>query len=148
MFGIRINDSRAGSWRGALLIAGSLVVFSIVLSAAPIRWPLDDFAEYWAAGRLNAAGHNPYDPAAVLLEQRQIGWQQPEPVVMYNPPWTLALAMPMGAIKFRIARSVWLPIQILMILWCASRLWILYGGAPRHVIRACCLALLWMPTLI
>jgi hypothetical protein len=130
------------------LYAATFVALLVLLTTVPIQWPLDDFAEYWAAGRLNAAGQNPYDPAAVLREEQTIGWPQPQPVMMYNPPWTLALAMPMGAIEFRLARSIWLPIQILITLWSASRLWILYGGAPRYTVRACCLALVWMPTLI
>src|SRR5438045_4488317 len=90
----------------------TFVIVSIVLAAAPVEWPLDDFVEYWAAGRLNADGVNPYDPAAVLREERRAGWQQPEPVMMYNPPWTLALAMLMGTVPLGTARSVWLPIQI------------------------------------
>jgi hypothetical protein len=129
-------------------LAASLVVLSLVLTVAPIQWPLDDFAEYWAAGRLNAAGRNPYDRTAMLHEQRQIGWQQADPVMMYNPPWTLALAMPMGAMAFHAARSIWLPVQLFITLWCASTLWILYGGDRAHLLRACGLALLWMPTLI
>ncbi len=64
-----------------------------------------------------------------------------------DPPWTLALAVPMGAIKFQVARSIWLPAQILITLWCASKLWTLYGGARRHTARACAVSLLWMPTL-
>jgi hypothetical protein len=130
------------------ILVGTLVVFSLLLASAPIQWPLEDFAEYWAAGRLNAAGRNPYDPAAMLREQEQIGWRQSAPVMMYNPPWTLALAMPLGALEFRLARSIWLPIQILITFWCASRLWILYGGAPRHLARVFVVALLWMPTVI
>ena len=93
MFGSLTRTSREAGWRGALLIAASLVLCSLVLSAAPIQWPLDDFAEYWAAGRLNAAGHNPYDHAAMLQEQRRIGWPEADPDMMYNPPWTLALAL-------------------------------------------------------
>ena len=119
-----------------------------MLAAAPIQWPLDDFAEYWAAGRLNAAGRNPYDHAAMLQEQRRIGWPQPDPDMMYNPPWTLALTMPMGAAPFRVARSIWLPVQLFITLWCASTLWMLYGGASVQRARACALALLWMPTLV
>jgi hypothetical protein len=142
------RTSRESGWRGALLIAASLVVFSLVLSAAPIQWPLDDFAEYWAAGRLNAAGHNPYDHAAMLQEQRRIGWPEADPDMMYNPPWTLALAMPMGTMKFHVARSIWLPVQIFITLWCAATLWLLYDGARMYTARACCLALLWMPTLV
>ena len=116
--------------------------------AGPIDWALDDFAEYWAAGRLNAAGRNPYDPSEMLQEQRRIGWQPADPDMMYNPPWALALAMPMGATTFHVARSIWLSVQLFMTLWCASALWMLYGGARVHVARACGVALLWMPTLV
>src|SRR5437667_394960 len=100
---------------------------------------------YIMSGRLNAAGRNPYEPTGMLEEQRRIGWQQSNPDMMYNPPWTLALAMPMGAMPFQVARSIWLPVQIFITLWCASTLWILYGGSRLHLARACCLALLWMP---
>src|SRR5438034_11692182 len=99
------STSREAGWRGALLIAASLVLCSLVLSAAPIQWPLDDFAEYWAAGRLNAAGRNPYDRAEMLDEQRRIGWQPSDPDMMYNPPSTLALAIPRGAPTASCARS-------------------------------------------
>ena len=138
-------SSRPG--RG-LLLPATLIVLAIVLAAANIRWPLEDFVEYWAAGRLSAAGANPYDPAAVLEAQRHIGWTEPAPVMMYNPPWTLALAMPMGAVEFRLGRSIWLPLQLFLAMWCASRLWILYGGAPARITRAWFLALLWSPTLL
>src|SRR5438876_3343474 len=107
-------------------LAVSLALLSLVLAAAPIQWPLDDFAEYWAARRLSAAGRNPYAPAEMLQEERRIGWQQPDPDMMYNPPWTLALAMPMGAPSFHTARSIWLPLQLFVTLWCASALWMLY----------------------
>jgi hypothetical protein len=129
-------------------IYAAVSVLALALLLLPtLDWPLDDFAEYWAAGRLNLAGGNPYDPSAMLAEQRQIGWTATEPVMMYNPPWTLALAMAFGAVPFYIARSLWLPVQILVTLWCAVRLWALYGGAPHHAIRAGGVALLWMPTL-
>ena len=82
------RTSREAGWRGALLIAASLVVFSFVLSAAPIQWPLDDVVEYWAAGRLNAAGHNPYDHAAMLRE----GIQRVKGKVRYT--WVLFQLLP------------------------------------------------------
>ena len=94
------------------VLAGALVLLSLVFLIANIRWPLEDFVEYWAAGRLNAAGANPYDPGLMLQEQRQVGWPDRTPVMMYNPPWTLALAMPMGALSFGFARSLWLPLQL------------------------------------
>jgi hypothetical protein len=131
-----------------LVLAATLVVLSLVLIIANIRWPLEDFSEYWSAGRLNAAGSNPYDPGLMLREQRQIGWPDSAPVMMYNPPWTLALAMPMGALPFGLARSVWLPLQLFLTLWSVSRLWILYGGAPEDTRRVWLLGLLWSPTLL
>jgi hypothetical protein len=65
-----------------LTLAATLVVLSLVLIIANIRWPLEDFSEYWSAGRLNAAGSNPYDPGLMLREQRQIGWPDAAPVMM------------------------------------------------------------------
>ncbi len=129
------------------VLIGTFVMLSVVMAAMPVNWPHGDFIEYWAAARLNAAGGNPYDPAAILRQQQQAGFTEAEPVVMYNPPWTLALAMPFGAMSFALARSVWLALQLVTVLWCASRLWLLYGGEPRYTIRACCVALLWGPTL-
>jgi Glycosyltransferase family 87 len=128
--------------------AGAVLALALVLASAPVDWPLDDFHEYWTAGRLNAAGDNPYDAGAMLREQRRIGWQESQPVMMYNPPWTLALAMPAGALSFPVARSLWLPIQILIVVWCASQLWRLYGGSPRDALRAIALTLVWMPVMI
>ena len=130
------------------MLGTALVVLSLVLIIANIRWPLEDFSEYWSAGRLNAAGSNPYDPGLMLQEQRHIGWPDPAPVMMYNPPWTLALAMPMGALAFGVARSIWLPLQLFVTLWSVSRLWILYGGAPEGTRRVWFLGLLWSPTLL
>jgi hypothetical protein len=131
-----------------LMLGGTLVVLALVLVIANIRWPLEDFIEYWAAGRLNAAGANPYDPALMLREQRQVGLSDPAPTMMYNPPWTLALAMPMGALPFAVARPIWVPLQLFLTLWSVSRLWILYGGEPDGTRRVWFLGLLWSPTLI
>jgi hypothetical protein len=133
---------------GGLILPATLFVLAIVLAATNIRWPLEDFVEYWAAGRLNATGANPYNPAAMLEEQQRVGWTDAAPVMMYNPPWTLALAMPMGAVEFRLGRSIWLPLQLFLTLWSASRLWILYGGEPKRTTRAWFLALLWSPTIL
>jgi hypothetical protein len=84
----------------------------------------------------------------MLREQRQAGWADSTPVMMYNPPLTLALAMPAGALDFRLARSIWLPLQLFLALWSAACLWTLYGGAPSRGSRAWFIALLWSPTLL
>src|SRR5437763_1134969 len=94
-----------------------------------------------AAGPVAAMSpRNPYDATALLIDQQPAGLTEAKPVVMYNPPWTLALAMPFGAMNFALARSLWLALQMATLLWCASRLWLLYGGEARYTIRACCVA--------
>jgi hypothetical protein len=132
-----------------VIFTGVALLAMVLLIAGPgINWPLDDFAEYWAAGRLTLAGGDPYDPAAMLHEQQRAGWSSPTAVMMYNPPWTLPIATLFGLLPFQIARSVWLPIQLLLILWCATRLWAMSGATPEHTVRAAALALLWMPTIV
>ena len=51
-------------------LGATLVLFSSLGTAAPSALPLNDFVQYWAAGRLAAAGENPYDPERMTaLEQ-------------------------------------------------------------------------------
>ena len=129
-------------------IGTALLAVALLLLGHNVKWPLDDFVEYWAAGTLTLAGGNPYDPAAMLQEQRTVGWTAPSAVMMYNPPWTLPLASLFSLMPFSVARSVWLPLQLLIVLWCAIRLWILYGGEHRFALRAAGVAVLWMPTIV
>ena len=132
-----------------LALVGALLVALAFLAAGDVvKWPLEDVAEYWAAGRLALEGGNPYDRAAILAEQRTIDPTLPDAIVMYNPPWTLPIAVLFGFGSFSVARAFWLSLQLVVTLWCAARLWALYGGEPRHAIRAGALALLWMPTIV
>ena len=48
-------------WKGAHLLSD------------PSVFPPDDFVEYWAAGRLNVRGENPYDGALLLPLEREAG---------------------------------------------------------------------------
>ncbi|MGC8946271.1 MAG: hypothetical protein ACP5N6_08970, partial [Anaerolineae bacterium] len=53
-------------WPLLLLAVTGLLLFAAWRLTRPdiIRW--DDTVEYWAAGRLNATGQNPYDPHLLL----------------------------------------------------------------------------------
>src|SRR4051812_1301594 len=77
------------------VLVAAFVLMSVLLANLRLQWPPGVFIESWAGGRLNVAGFNPYDSAAMLLEQREVGLHEPRPVMMYNPPWALALAMPL-----------------------------------------------------
>ena len=142
------NISKQRQADAVVLIGTALLAVTLLLLGHNVKWPLDDFVEYWAAGTLALAGGNPYDPAAMLQEQRTAGWTAPSAVMMYNPPWTLPLASLFSLMPFSVARSVWLPLQLLIVLWCAIRLWIIYGGEHGLALRAAGVALLWMPTIV
>ena len=108
--------------------------------------PIDDFVEYWAAGRLNAHGENPYDPAKLLPLERDAGRDTDEAVMMWNPPWTLALVMPFGLMDSRAAQLLWLLIGFLSIAASADLSWRIYDGPPKFRWVAWLLAFTFMPT--
>ena len=74
-------------------------------------WPPDDYVEYWAAGRLNLHGQDPYSPELLLPLERAAGRDTDEAIMMWNPPWTLSVAMPLGALPARLGQFVWLFLQ-------------------------------------
>ena len=134
---------------GAVLLACVAVIVwkGSQLLADPSIFPPDDFVEYWAAGRLNAHGQDPYDGTRLLPLQRAAGRDTDEPIMMWNPPWTLTLAMPIGLLQARVAQLVWLAASLALVVWSADRLWGLYGGPASQRWVAWLLALTFVPTL-
>jgi Glycosyltransferase family 87 len=91
------------------------------------RLQMYDFVEYWAAGRLIASGENPYDLNRMHELEREAGRSE-DGILMWNPPWTLPLVLPFGALPVRVAHVLWLALQLSVLVYCADRLWILYSG--------------------
>ncbi len=118
-----------------------------VLLADPSFFPPDDFVEYYAAGQLNARGENPYDGSLLLPIERAAGRDTDEPIMMWNPPWTLALVMPVGLLEARTAQLLWLAISLALVIWCVDRLWLEYGGPVERRWIAWLLGLVFPPTL-
>lgn len=119
-------------------VIGALVVALVVLFwlaadilARPSFMALDDYVEYWTAARLNMTGGNPYDPDQMEALQRQIGRAEQVPIMMWNPPWTLALLMPLSLFAYPSSRLLWLLLNLGAVMWCAGWLWTCYGGAPE-----------------
>ena len=78
----------------ALVLVGVVFVGQVrKLLADPTIWPPDDFIEYWAAARLTLDGQNPYDPHLLLPLQQAAGRNTDEAVMMWNPPWSLAVVL-------------------------------------------------------
>lgn len=91
----------------------------------------DDFAEYWASARLTLTGQNPYDLSLLFRLYRAMGRSESE-VVMWNPPWTLALVMPLGLLPYPVARTLWFLLHFIALAWSFDRLGHLSPGKPSR----------------
>ncbi len=117
------------------------------LLADPTVLPPDDFVEYWAAGSLNASGQNPFDGDLLLPLERRAGRDTDEAIMMWNPPWTLTVAMPIGVLKPRVAQFLWLAVSLVLVLASVDLLWTIYGGPAGRRWISWLVALTFVPTL-
>ncbi|MFZ6028498.1 MAG: glycosyltransferase family 87 protein [Chloroflexota bacterium] len=107
----------------------------------------DDYVEYWATSRLNMNGGNPYSMEQVAAVQKQIGRAEGAPLMMWNPPWTLALTMPFALLPYPNSRLFWYLMNVIVVLGCATWLWDVYGGARQQRWVAWLVAFTFGPTL-
>lgn len=139
--------------RTLLSVAGLLIVlaaggwFVLKMLDDPRVWPPDDYVEYWAAGRLNLHGQNPYSADLLLPLERYAGRDTDEAVMMWNPPWTLTLAMPLGALPPRVGQLVWLLLSLAAVGGSAWLVWDCYAGRRDKLWVGCAVAFTFMPTL-
>jgi hypothetical protein len=105
-----------------------------------------DFVEYWSAGRQLLDGRNPYDPDELFPLQRSM-YDVRKTVMMWNPPWTLPLTLPFGALHWRMAQLLWFVMQLAAVLVSADLLWRIYGGDVRFRWVSWLVALTFGPTL-
>jgi hypothetical protein len=125
LFGLAAQQAQPGQGLGAL--------------------PLYDFVEYWAAGRLLAGGENPYDPVRMDELERQAGRTE-EAILMWSPPWALALVAPLGLLDVRTAHQLWLLFHLVVLLGCADVLWRHFGGPDNLRWLSWLVALTFIPT--
>lgn len=115
-----------------LIVGGAAVLLAADRVANTPGLPLPrDFPEYWAAGRVNLRGGNPYHPDELLAEQRRAEPDRERAVMMWNPPPALAAYMPLGALGPRWAALVWSVIQVGAAFGAAALLWGAYAPARR-----------------
>jgi hypothetical protein len=127
----------------------SLAPRVIVAQSAPVaeQTGVRDFVEYWAAGRLFAQGGNPYSPAELFALQRTAGWMGAQPLIMWNPPWTLPLVLPFGLPDFSTGQFFWLLLHVWLILFSAQQLWRFFSGATHASRFSSLLAFTFVPTV-
>ncbi|MFH1312000.1 MAG: glycosyltransferase family 87 protein [Candidatus Eisenbacteria bacterium] len=101
-----------------------------------------DYSQFWAAGRLNRSGENPYDPVKINAIKSHLSGLEEAPRVVaiaYNPPWTLPIFMLFSLVEYTLSRLLWLMLSIVIMIYCANRTWRAYGGSER---------LRWVPLLV
>jgi hypothetical protein len=130
----------------ALLIITQLTLASGA-AAEPRLW-IDDFIGYWAAGRLTINGVNPYDPPQVMATELLVNPSMPVTMMMWNPPWTISLVMPLSFLDYRTARTLWALIQMALVMVTAGWLWQFYGGRTSTAYLIALAALLFPASLI
>lgn len=110
-----------------------LLIFAVLLAILWVIYthikvfPLDDFVEYWASGRLNLTGGNPYNADQMLTLEQSVGWEN-EALMMLNPPWILPFAMFFGIFSYPLSRFLCFLVQIGIVGLCSSLLWKFYNG--------------------
>src|SRR5260370_25913272 len=130
-------------------IVGLAVAFLARFQAlGPDGLYLQDFVEYWAAGHLNASGQNPYNPELMAKVEREVRPYLVQEVMMWNPPWTLTLVMPLGLLACHWAHLIWLILSLTILLVGSDFLWRFYGGIPRYRGISWFIALSFTPTLL
>src|SRR5262245_44309710 len=105
------------------------------------------FIEYWAAVRLLLDGANPYSPADLLARQQRLGWTDTAPLVMWNPPWTMAFTLPFGLVSYETGHFLWFLLNTLLIFVGAHVLERIYGRDGQKS-RAWLAALVFAPTYL
>ncbi len=111
---------------------------------------VDDFVQYWAVGRLNALGGNPYDPEQLRPLQYAAGrteYIEGVATIAWNPPWTLALLMPFGLLPYPLGRLLWLLLHLALVFMSAHVIWGFYGGGAGQRWVAWVAAFIFIPTL-
>src|SRR3990170_574127 len=105
-----------------------LIILWIVFSRINV-FPLADFAEYWASGRLNLTGGNPYDAGQMLALEKPLGWVEDEALMMLNPPWVLPYAMFFGLFDYPFSRFLGFIIHLSIVFMCSIIVWKHYQGS-------------------
>src|SRR5690348_5184437 len=81
----------------------------LVLGLVSFLRPLKDFVEYWTAAHLFFGHHNPYSIPAMMNLQKPLGWGEPLPLMLLDPPWVLPFVLPLAFFSsYSLAWSAWI----------------------------------------
>ncbi len=134
----RLIDSPA-VWLAVLTLVTAVCVYGILV-VAPWKKIDPDYICYWAAGKIVASGHSPYDEALETQIQHERGWNKATDglgrfdfLPYYYPPWFAAgcaLLVPLG---FDGAKAAWFALNLEALLLSGYLLRDAVPGLPRSV---------------
>jgi hypothetical protein len=133
--------------RTTLVLVAGIALFAVFAERIAALLVPRDFLEYWAAGRVNAGGSNPYSPDELLRAQRVADPSRDGAVMMWNPPWSLALYMPFGMLPPRWAMLAWIGLQLAAVIASCTMLWRTFGGSKERSWIAIALGLTFAPVV-
>jgi hypothetical protein len=107
--------------------------------------PLYDYAAFWAAGSLNSAGEDPYDPVLLAAREREANPGMVDVLVMWPAPWALTLLAPFTRLGPQTGHLFWQLAQLAVLLAAIELLWHLHGGDPQRRWVAWLLAFTYVP---
>jgi hypothetical protein len=118
-----------------LSIAGAsglaLVIVALFMCVAPIVGKVAgarDFVIYWATGQQLIHHANPYDLEAMTRIERAAGLPAQYKVgFMRNPPYGLAIALPLGLVGLGVATLLWSLLLLACLVGSVHMLWQMYG---------------------
>lgn len=134
-----------------LLIAGILILLRLApILSKPEYLLSDDFVRYWASGKLNLEGINPFDPEMIQQLQLELGdaivWSDTTSITL-TPPWVMPLLMPLGMFSYPTGRLAWLLVSVLILLFSSQLLWRTYTGNRRLRWLSILVVVIFAPTI-
>jgi hypothetical protein len=122
------------------------MVWQLAGSASGLTsWRLYDYVSFWAAGRLNLHGQDPYDPALLAALEKEAEPGAGDVLIMWPAPWALTLVMPLGCLDAHVSHLLWLVFQFVVLACAVDWAWHLLGGTRANRWLAWLLALTFLP---
>lgn len=132
----------------ALAAAVGLLALQATRLPALGRLPLYDYVAFWAAGRLNQQGHDPYDTERLAAVEREAEPGLHDVLVMWPAPWALTIVGPFSRCDSHTSHLFWIFFQLAALIGGIELAWRVYGGDPARRGWAWLVAFTFLPTFM
>lgn len=133
-----------------LIVCGYVLARLAPTLSKPEYLPSDDFVQFWAGGKLDLQGENPFDPQKIEQAQIAAGGQASGSYtisIMLNPPWAIPFFIPFSLLDYPSGRLYWLIFSIALLVISSQFLWRIYSGNPKQRWFALLVVFIFAPTI-